>query len=68
MTIHSISTDGANNITIHSSTEIYEYQGMKVILLGMISGLYQYYAGMDSIESIMAQRAIDKALEDALKA
>lgn len=68
MAIHAISTDGAENITIYSSSELYEYNGMKVILLGMVCGLYQYIAGLDSIESIMAQRAIDKALEDALKA
>ena len=66
MTIHAISTDGANNITIYSSVELYEYNGMKVILLGMICGLYQYYAGMDSIESILAHKALDEALKQAI--
>lgn len=67
MTIHSISTDG-DTVTIISDSELFTYQGMSLVALPNVMGMYAYNAVMDSIDSILANKAVDTALNTAIKA
>ena len=68
MAILAIQTNNDDTMIIVSSTELDTYQGMALIAMPTTLGLYAYNAGMDSIESIRIDKAVDTALNTALKA
>lgn len=56
-----------NSINVYSDTAIDSFEGMPVMALPSMMGLFCYSVTMDSIESIVKQKEIDKALDEALK-
>lgn len=67
MAILAIQTNNDTMIIV-SNTELTQYQGMPLVALPSVMGMYAYNANMDSIESIMVDKALEKALNDALNA
>ena len=68
MTILCVQTNNDDTMIIVSDNQLDTYKSMQVIALPKVMGLYVYNVFMDSIESIMVDKALEKDLNDALDA